>query len=156
MRRITQASKQDPDQAAVDRFGGWLEARLTDLGYDLSPRGGGRSRFAEETGVSPSTISRALNRKAIPGLPVLAALAKGLGVDLAEVLSLAGVATTEELHAAVDPSTSPGGRLTAHEAAAHLGITSPGQVDLFVTMVDQMRKQEADRRRGHGRRSAEQ
>ena len=154
MRRITQASKQDPDQAAVDRFGSWLEARLTDLGYDLSPRGGGRSRFAEETGVSPSTISRALNRRAIPGLPVLAALARGLGVDLAEVLSLAGVATPEQLHAATDPTAPPGGRITAREAAAHLGITSPGQVALFEAMVDQMRKQEADRR--SGRRSAEQ
>ncbi|MFG7946327.1 helix-turn-helix domain-containing protein, partial [Streptomyces cacaoi] len=69
----------------------WLHDQLTRRGYDLGPRGGGRSRFAETSGISPSSVGRLLRGDPVTDIRVLELLARALGTPLGEILIRAGV-----------------------------------------------------------------
>ncbi|MEW2573614.1 helix-turn-helix transcriptional regulator [Streptomyces sp. NPDC047070] len=153
MRRNNPESKR-PDQAQIDAFGDWFEQRLVELGYDLSPRGGGRGQFARDAGVSPATVSRILLRQSIPDPRVLGTMHPQLKVSLGELLVRAGVATEDEIEKAAEPE--PGTpTITPHEAARQLGITDGPAVDLFVSYTQQLMKQAQERRSQEGGRRKE-
>lgn len=144
MRRNDQERKHDGGDH-VAAFAAWFEQRLAQLGYDISsPRSGGRGKFANDAGVSHSTVSRILNAQKIPTPDVLATMAPHLGVSLGDLLVLAGKATQDEINRAAGPPPV-GRRSTPEEAATHLGIRDPDLVALFVTMTKQMQTQQAER-----------
>lgn len=136
----------------IAAFGQWFEARLTDLGYDLSRRGGGRGRFAADSGVSPATVSRILLRQSIPAAHVLAQMAPTLREPLGSLLVLASLATEEEVRAAAAPPPTDH-PLTPEQAAARLGIKGTQAVELFVAytraLQDQAARRADDRRQEH-------
>ncbi|WP_371518012.1 helix-turn-helix domain-containing protein [Kitasatospora sp. NBC_01300] len=130
---------------AEDLFPQWLDSRLRELGYDLGARGGGRTRFAADAGISASSVTRLLAGRGTPDAPLLAKIAPVLGVELSTLLIKAGVVTADEVSRAATPQ--PEGRpITPQEAAAQLGIESETAVALFVSMVETMQDQEAMRR----------
>lgn len=116
----------------MERFAGWVEGLMRDRGYDIdSPRGGGRSRLAEDAGVHRAAVTRLLQRQSMPDLETMRALARVLGVSLRDMLIQSGKVTPEDLPlpgapraaAAAPAEPAPGGvRVTPAEAADLLGI----------------------------------
>ncbi|MEV7413495.1 helix-turn-helix transcriptional regulator [Streptomyces althioticus] len=122
-----------------ERFAQWLRDQLTRRGYDLAPRGGGQSRFAEDSGIGRATISRILAGQGATDTRVLAQLAAALQVPLGEVLVRAGIATDEELGRVANPQ--PGARrITPEQAADELGIADEQARRLFVSMVETLQR----------------
>lgn len=80
-------------------FGSWLHTELQRKGYDLGLRGGGRTRFAADSGISPSTVGRLLRNEGATDTRVLAAIAETLGYPLGTVLVRAGILTEADLDA---------------------------------------------------------
>lgn len=140
-RRTTPApAHASPDPA---EFGRWLTGRLESLGYNLSgPRSGGRSAFAEQSGLSPSTVTRLLRGEMPTDTRILRTLAEAIDVPYPEVLVRAGVLTPEELAAVQQPVTSP--RITPEQAADQLGITDPAERKVFVNMAQTLRRATPD------------
>ncbi|MGW5304881.1 helix-turn-helix domain-containing protein [Streptomyces griseoluteus] len=125
--------------ASPAEFGRWLAERLESLGYDLSgPRSGGRTAFAADSGISPSTVTRLLRGEMPTDTRILRTLAEAIRVDYPVVLVRAGVLTPDELAAVQQPSTSP--RITPEQAADQLGITDPAERKVFVNMAKTLRR----------------
>ncbi|OII60890.1 transcriptional regulator [Streptomyces sp. CC53] len=136
------------NRATPEDFATWLRGQLERRGYDLRPRGGGQTRFAADSGIAQSSVSRMLRGQGAPETRVLETLAKTLDVPLAEVLVAAGILTPDVLLAIryQTPRTNP---LTPEAAAEELGITDPQKVALFVSMTETLRKQRAENGEGH-------
>ncbi|SDT69579.1 Cro/C1-type HTH DNA-binding domain-containing protein [Streptomyces sp. TLI_053] len=136
---------------AEDHFPQWLDRRLRDLGYDLGARGGGRTKFAADAGISASSVSRLLAGRGKYEAALLAKIAPVLRVELSELMVRAGIVTADAIGRAADPQPD-GPPMTPQEAAAQLGIQSDTAVALFVSMVRTMQEQEATRRQQEVRR----
>ncbi|MFE9410229.1 helix-turn-helix domain-containing protein [Streptomyces sp. NPDC006704] len=112
----------------MERFAGWVEDLMRERGYDIdSPRGGGRSRLAEDAGVHRAAVTRLLQRQSLPDLETMRALARVLGVGLRDMLIESGRVTAEDLPlpegaVASAPGRAGRGRVTPAEAATLLGI----------------------------------
>ncbi|MEV6043273.1 helix-turn-helix transcriptional regulator [Streptomyces xanthochromogenes] len=109
----------------MERFAGWVEDLMRERGYDIdSPRGGGRSRLAEDAGVHRAAVTRLLQRQSLPDLETMRALARVLGVGLRDMLIESGRVTADDLP--VPDGAGMGldgrGRVTPAEAAELLGI----------------------------------
>lgn len=131
--------------ASAYEFSQWLTRRLEDLGYNLSgPRSGGRSAFAEKSGISASTVTRLLRGDMPTDTRILRTLAEAIDVPYPEVLVRAGVLTQDELKAVQRPTAPPGGRLTPEQAADELGITDPAERKVFVNMAKTLRRTAPD------------
>ncbi|MEU7043872.1 helix-turn-helix transcriptional regulator [Streptomyces varsoviensis] len=112
----------------MERFASWVEGLMRERGYDIdSPRGGGRSRLAEDAGVHRAAVTRLLQRQSLPDLETMRALARVLGVGLRDMLIKSGRVTSDDLPLAggrngAAASGLGGGRVTPAEAAELLGI----------------------------------
>lgn len=127
------------DQKAAQRFGDWLRDQLTRRGYDLGIRGGGQSRFAEDSGIGRATISRILNGSGATDTRVLALLAEALHLPLGEVLVRAGILDVSELSAVQAPD--PGERrITPEQAADELGIHDPQGRAVFIATTQALQR----------------
>lgn len=113
----------------------WLHAQLSARGYDLSTRGGARTRFADDSGIGRATISRILNGQGATDIRVLTQLAAALGTPLGTVLIIAGLVTPDDLQAIQHPHPNPEQRITPEQAADRLGITDPTQRAVFLASV---------------------
>ncbi|MEV4036404.1 helix-turn-helix domain-containing protein [Streptomyces umbrinus] len=128
------------DQATPQQFAEWLRQQLTRRGYDLRPRGGGQTRFADDSGIGRATISRLLSGQAgATDTRVLALLAEALHVPLGEVLVQAGVLSPQELGAVRQP-TQGSRRITPEQAADELGIQDEQARRLFVNMAETLQR----------------
>lgn len=128
-----------PDHRAA-AFAEWLQEQLTARGYDLTgPRSGGKSAFANNSGISPSSVTRLLRGDGVSDTRVLALLAAALQVPLGEVLVRAGVLEEAELQAVQHPSPGPR-RITPEQAADELGITDDQSRRLFVNMTQTLQR----------------
>ncbi|WP_151476837.1 helix-turn-helix domain-containing protein [Streptomyces albicerus] len=134
--------------AGLEEFAGWIEDLLRGRGYDIdSPRGGGRSKLADDAGVHRAAVSRLLQRQSMPDLETMRRIAAVLGVPLREMLIRSGRLTEDDL-----PLTG-GGRpvdgdggwdgsgeghtlLSPEEAARRMGVP-PELRDLFAKVARQ-------------------
>jgi transcriptional regulator with XRE-family HTH domain len=115
----------------AETFGELVTTHAIKAGYDLSsPRSGGKTKLAEDTGISPATISRMIAGKTIPDAYSLQPLADVIGVPVTHLLEAAGIVSPGALTG--PPSTQP---LSAKQAAARLGITRPLAVSLFEALA---------------------
>ncbi|MEH0555979.1 helix-turn-helix domain-containing protein [Streptomyces sp. B21-101] len=131
--------ERNDDVARAD-FARWLRTRLEERGYDLGMRGGGQTRFAEDSGISRPTVSRMLNgTQGSTDTRTLELLADALKVPFVEVLVRAGVLTSEEAATVRNPQNA-GQQLTPEQAADELGITDPQARALFVSMVQTLKR----------------
>ena len=121
-------------------FADWLHDQLTRRGYDLSGlRSGGRTAFAADSGISPSTVGRMLRGDSVTDTRVLGLLAQALHLPLGEVLVRAGILDERELAAVRDPR--PGERrITPEQAADELGIEDTQARRLFVSMTETLQR----------------
>ncbi|WP_236243165.1 helix-turn-helix domain-containing protein [Streptomyces sp. CC228A] len=118
----------------AQRFGAHVAAAARAAGYDIdSPRGGGKKALAERSGMSHASVSRMLAGQTIPDPTFFEPLAEALGLNVAELLVLAGVVSEAKLLEA--PTEASRRAKSPREAAADLGITDPSKVHLFEAMV---------------------
>ncbi|MEW2297351.1 helix-turn-helix transcriptional regulator [Streptomyces sp. NPDC006743] len=128
----------------AEQFAAWLHDQLTAKGYDLSgARSGGKSRFAEDSGLSASTVGRLLDGKRVTDMDVLARLADQLGITLGTVLLRAGIVEDEDLIAVREPETGPDA-MTPEQAATALNITDPHKRAVFVSMTETLQQPPPD------------
>lgn len=126
----------------LDRFAAWIEELIRRRGFDIdSPRGGGKSRLADEAGVHRAAVTRLLQRQSMPDLETTRRLARVLRVPVRDMLIRSGRLTEDDLPLpsapAADPAPSAGRRhLTPEEAADGLGI-APEQREMFIRIVGQ-------------------
>lgn len=137
------------DQTARD-FGDWLREQLTRRGYNLGMRGGGQSRFADDSGINRATVSRLLRGEHAPDVRTLQLLARALGLPLGEILVRAGIVTPDELGAVQQPFSGQR-RITPEQAADELGITDPQARRVFVNLADTLRTPPPDNNSGEGK-----
>ncbi|MFJ8821646.1 helix-turn-helix domain-containing protein [Streptomyces sp. NPDC102467] len=127
----------------LDAFAAWVENLMRAGGYDIdSPRGGGKSRIADEAGIHRAAVTRLLQRQSMPDLETTRRLARVLGVPVREMLIRSGRLTAEELaepqaySTAPAPSAELGRRPTLEEVADLLGVPADRR-EMFVRVVEQ-------------------
>ncbi|MYS78169.1 helix-turn-helix domain-containing protein [Streptomyces sp. SID5926] len=122
----------DYEDRTTQEFAEYVRDAARRAGYDIdSPRGGGRTALARDTGMSQSSVGRMLAGRAMPDPAYLEALATALRVPLPDLLVLSGLISREAF--AGEPQSPRA--LSPREAAADLGIKDPTKVQLFETMV---------------------
>ncbi|WP_030342370.1 helix-turn-helix domain-containing protein [Streptomyces sp. NRRL S-1022] len=131
------------DAEHIEDFAGWVEDVMRARGYDIdSPRGGGKTKLAEDAGVHRAAVTRLLQRQSMPDLDTMRGLARALGVPVRDVLIRSGKLTEEDLPQAPAPPAvpSPAGAaaLSAEQAAAALGIPEHLRA-AFVQITEQLR-----------------
>ncbi|WHM36285.1 helix-turn-helix transcriptional regulator [Streptomyces sp. BPTC-684] len=126
-------------RATPHQFAAWLHDQLTRRGYDLRPRGGGQTRFADDSRIGRATISRILSGQGATDTRILALLSEALRLPLGEVLVRAGILDESELRAVQDPT--PGSRrITPEQAADELGIDDGQSRRLFISMTETLQR----------------
>ncbi|MEU5402638.1 helix-turn-helix transcriptional regulator [Streptomyces sp. NPDC005963] len=129
----------------LDQFAAWVEELIRARGFDIdSPRGGGKSRLADEAGVHRAAITRLLQRQSMPDLETTRRLAHVLDVPVRDMLIRSGRLTEDDLPlpleadstAGAAPAALGGRRLTLEEAAAGLGIPDE-QREMFIRVAGQ-------------------
>ncbi|MFJ4831588.1 helix-turn-helix domain-containing protein [Streptomyces sp. NPDC088747] len=132
------------DAEHIDKFATWIENVMRDRGYDIdSPRGGGKTKLAEDAGVHRAAVTRLLQRQSMPDLETMRGLSRALGVPVRDVLVHSGKLTEEDLPevpavAPVDIVLSGEGTITAEQAAVALGIPEHLRA-AFVQITEQLR-----------------
>lgn len=128
----------------LDAFAAWVEDLMRERGYDIdSPRGGGKSRIADEAGVHRAAVTRLLQRQSMPDLETTRRLARVLGVPVRDMLIRSGRLTAEELadpQAYLSTPHPPGAdvvrRPTLEEVADLLGVPADRR-EMFIRVVEQ-------------------
>ncbi|MFC4503017.1 MULTISPECIES: helix-turn-helix domain-containing protein [Streptomyces] len=135
----------------LEAFAAWVEDLMRERGYDIdSPRGGGKSRIADEAGVHRAAVTRLLQRQSMPDLETTRRLARVLGVPVRDMLIRSGRLTAEELAdphdylAAPAPPAGSGRRPTLDEVADLLGVPADRR-EMFVRVVEQFLPNESER-----------
>ncbi|MFJ8695343.1 helix-turn-helix domain-containing protein, partial [Streptomyces roseolilacinus] len=124
----------------LEQFAAWIEELIRRRGFDIdSPRGGGKSRLADEAGVHRAAITRLLQRQSMPDLETTRRLAHVLDVPVRDMLIRSGRLTEDDLPLPQTAEAPPrdageGRRLTLEEAAAGLGVP-PEQREMFMKVA---------------------
>ncbi|MEU7038060.1 helix-turn-helix transcriptional regulator [Streptomyces sp. NPDC046237] len=121
----------------LDEFAGWVEGLMRERGYDIdSPRGGGKSRIADEAGVHRAAVTRLLQRQSMPDLETMRRIAPLLGVSVRDMLIRSGRVTPEELPLAEDLLPPNDWQPTMEDFARWLGVPDE-RLGVFVKVVNQ-------------------
>ncbi|MCY0943574.1 helix-turn-helix domain-containing protein [Streptomyces antarcticus] len=131
----------------TERFAEYIRQAVREAGYDIdSPRGGGKTRLARDTGMSTSSVGRMLAGKSMPDPAFMERLASALRMPLREMLFRSGLVTDPNALAPARPaSPGEGGEpLTSADAARRLGIRSPARVAMFEGLVAHLVREERE------------
>ncbi|MFP1627495.1 helix-turn-helix domain-containing protein [Streptomyces sp. 5K101] len=121
----------------LDEFAGWVEGLMRARGYDIdSPRGGGKSRIADEAGVHRAAVTRLLQRQSMPDLETMRRIAPLLGVSVRDMLIRSGRVTPDELPLAADLLPPGDWQPTMEDFARWLGVPDE-RMSVFVKVVNQ-------------------
>jgi transcriptional regulator with XRE-family HTH domain len=112
---------------------------MRERGYVIDgPRGGGKSKLADDAGVHRAAVTRLLQRQSMPDLETMRRLATVLGVPLRDMLIRSGRLSETDLplHEVRSEDEQRPPRLSPEEAARRMGV--PAELrDLFVRVVTQ-------------------
>lgn len=140
----------------LESFAAYLRGAARRAGYDIdTPRGGGKTHLARDSGISLTTISRVLAGTRALDPASYEGLARALRVPLRELMVEGGIVPSESLPAW--PESAVRSRpITPAQAADELGIVDPVDREMFLAMVDRLRRErQAQRDSGDGGAAAE-
>lgn len=121
----------------LEAFASWIENLMRQRGYDIdTPRGGGRTRIADEAGVHRAAVTRLLQRQSMPDLETMRGLARVLGVSVRDMLVRSGRVSEEELPVSKDLAPPADWRPTIVDFARWLGVPDE-RLHVFVKVVTQ-------------------
>lgn len=124
----------------LEEFTGWVESLMRRRGYDIdSPRGGGKSKLADDAGVHRAAVSPLLQRQSMPDLETMRRLAGVLEVPLRDMLIRSGKLSEDDLPIVARQQAETAGdapRLTPQEAARKMGVP-PELREIFVKVATQ-------------------
>ncbi|GAA2238451.1 hypothetical protein GCM10010232_26540 [Streptomyces amakusaensis] len=110
----------------LEEFAAWIEDLMRGRGYDIdNPRGGGKSKLADDAGVHRAAVSRLLQRQSMPDLETMRRLSAVLSVPLRDMLIRSGRLSEDDLPVTVhrhQEEVSGAQRLTPEEAARRMGV----------------------------------
>ncbi len=109
----------------LEEFAEWIEGVMRERGYDIdSPRGGGKSKLADDAGVHRAAVSRLIQRQSMPDLETMRRLAAVLGVPLRDMLIRSGRLSENDLPIAAGRGgeTDAPRLLSPEEAARRMGV----------------------------------
>ncbi|MEU2790616.1 helix-turn-helix transcriptional regulator [Streptomyces sp. NPDC007100] len=122
----------------LEDFAAWMEDLMRSRGYDIDhPRGGGRSKIADDAGVHRAAVTRLLQRQSMPDLATMRGLARALEVPVRDVLIRSGKLTEEDLPlpVAYSPRGTDRTRAITLEEAAELLEVPEDRRALFVQVA---------------------
>ncbi|MDX2782872.1 helix-turn-helix transcriptional regulator [Streptomyces caniscabiei] len=128
------------DAGHIDAFAAWMEGLMRARGYDIdSPRGGGKTRLAEDAGVHRAAVTRLLQRRSMPDLETMRGLSRALGVPVRDVLIRSGKLTEQDLP--LPPTPPARGRAWGCRSrpASALGIPEHRR-PAFIQLTERLRR----------------
>ncbi|MFJ4990016.1 helix-turn-helix domain-containing protein [Streptomyces sp. NPDC088732] len=127
----------------TERFGARVADAARSAGYDIDGRGG-KAALSRDTGMSPTTIGRMLDGKRLPDPQFFEPLAKAIRVNPFELFVEAGLISPETLRSLSEtqPSRVRSHPTTPAQAAEELGITDPYGREMFLGVVERLRRQQ--------------
>ncbi|GAA3374307.1 hypothetical protein GCM10020367_37690 [Streptomyces sannanensis] len=132
----------------LDEFAGWVESLMRQRGYDIdSPRGGGKSRMADEAGVHRAALTRLLQRQSMPDLETMRRIAPLLGVSVRDMLIRSGRVTSEELPLTADLLPPSDWQPSMEDFARWLGVPEE-RMGVFIKVVNQFLEPEEEGEHG--------
>ncbi|MGW1533935.1 hypothetical protein [Streptomyces aureus] len=104
---------------------------------------GAKARFARDTGMTESSVTRMWQGGALPDARFYDAISSAVGVDLGALLVEGGILSPESLQSLseTDPS-QVGSSLTPEEAADRLGIRDEVGRQLFYATIERLQRLE--------------
>lgn len=128
------------DAGHIDAFAAWMEGLMRARGYDIdSPRGGGKTRLAEDAGVHRAAVTRLLQRRSMPDLETMRGLSRALGVPVRDVLIRSGKLTEQDLPLPPTPAGTGIPTLSPEQAASALGIPEHRR-PAFIQLTERLRQ----------------
>lgn len=116
---------------------------------------GAKARFARDTGMTDSSVTRLWQGTALPDARFYAAIAEAAHVDLRTLLVEGGVLTPESLQSLSETDRSRvGSSLTPEEAADRLGIQDEVSRQLLYATIERLKRLE-DEAPDHGGTAAQ-
>lgn len=102
---------------------------------------GSKARFARDTGMPESSVTRLWQGKSLPEARFYPAIAAAVGTNLGTLLVEAGVVTQEAIQSLSETDRSRvGSALTPEEAADGLGIRDANDRERFYAEVDRLKR----------------
>lgn len=106
---------------------------------------GAKARFARDTGMTESSVTRLWQGTAVPDARFYDAISQAIGVDLGTLLIEGGILSPESLQSLSETDRSQvGSALTLEEAADRLGIHDPVLREMFFASVERLQRQGED------------
>ena len=107
---------------------------------------GAKARFARDTGMTESSVTRMWQGTALPDARFYAAISDAVGIDLGTLLVEGNVLSPESLQSLSETDRSQvGSPLTVEEAADRLGIRDEVTRELFYATVERLRRLDEQR-----------
>lgn len=104
---------------------------------------GAKARFARDTGMPESSVSRLWQGRTVPDARFYAAISDAVGVDLVTLLVEGGVLRPESIQSLSETDrTQVGSRLTPEEAADRLGIRDSVGREVLFTTIERLKRLE--------------
>ncbi|MCX4703935.1 hypothetical protein [Streptomyces sp. NBC_01373] len=104
---------------------------------------GAKARFARDTGMTESSVTRMWQGSAVPDARFYDAISQVTGVELGNLLVLGGVLSPESLQSLSESDRSQvGSVLTPEEAADRLGIKDDVGRQLFYATIERLKRLE--------------
>lgn len=111
---------------------------------------GAKAKFARDTGMAESSVTRMWQGNALPDARFYAAIAEATHLDLAVLLVEGGVLTPESLQSLSETDRSQvGSSLTPEEAADRLGIRDEVGRQLLYATIERLKRLEDDEPSDH-------
>lgn len=140
----------DPtDATPAERFGQLIYAAAIRAGYDLSPRGGGRTALAQDSGMAVSAVGRMLDGKTLPRPSQFEAIARAVGIPVRDLLIEAEIISTASWPetTSLDVRSSD---LTPEAAADAWGITNHVARQMLISSINQAIRLQQEADQGNG------
>lgn len=139
-REVESRDMTDATPTRAQRFAAIVVEAAERAGYTGH---GAKARFARDTGMTESSVTRLWQGTALPDARFYAAISEAVGVNLGTLLVEGGVLSPESLQSLSETDrTRVGSSLTPEEAADRLGIRDEVGREVFFTTIERLKRLE--------------